>query len=359
MKLILAVSFMFLIVIMSCKKITTDTNNEVITQDIINFANTLNISIAYYDSINIETNESFLFNSKDVSKIEIGSKSTNQFQVFSSIEPRYVSNENSVSLFLSEGVKVDPKLTDLELTIRLHAKNNQYYDLDTLIHMYKYPYPSTEIYLTYEEIFREDPWGDLVQDFDFIDSILFVHARGPHGIISINSETLEYNVVLPIENAPPAWSYLTCTQNFIFYENTGLVLWRLNLEKDSSDLQIDLSNLTYEHIHGLDYNENILYVFMETDNLLSNHLSKFDMNGNFLGSISYPKLTFHMAIADNIVYAIASLRLSRFDISSNNFLEDVMLPSIYWDGIRIHEDYFYFADYNRQFIGRVPMSEIN
>jgi hypothetical protein len=347
------------IFILSCEENSTEPIQKVISQDVIDFAHALNITQVYYDSIYVCTSDAFLFDSEKISTIEFGSKTSNQLLVLTSIEPDYAASANSVTLSLSEGLKVEAEIIDLNLTVRLHTTNELFYDLDTLIQMYKYPYSGTEIFLTYEEIFLNDPIGDLVQDFDFIGTDVYVHARGPHGIISINAETSEHHVILAAEKAPPAWNYLACTPDFIFYESTGLTLYRFNLESDTTDLQIDLPLVGYKFIQGLDFNNNVLYVFMETDNVPDNHLAKFDTEGNYLGSVSYPRVTYHMAIEDNILYAIDPDKLSRYDLSSNSFLEDRQLPSLYWDGIRTDGEYFYFADYERRIIGRVPLPELN
>ena len=71
-----------------------------------------------------------------------------------------------------------------------------------------------------------------------------------------------------------------------------------------------------------------------------------------------------MAINSEIKYSIFfpdedEARLSRFDLSTNSFLEAGLLPTENWNGIRIYENKFYFTDFKKRLIGIIPISEIN
>lgn len=220
------------------------------------------------------------------------------------------------------------------------------------------PYPSTEIFLTYDEIFgNAEP--DRVQDFDLTDTDLFVHPIGAFGLYRYHLDSGHSQLLTNYGSG----DFIAQDSIYVFYEISGFAIFRYNLEKDSTDLRLGLSGLAYTNIRGMDVYEHILYVLFTDQISGTAFLATFDLEGTFLASVPYSRSTIFIAIHNSVAYSISlpdsgKSTLSRFDLKSQAFLEDRPLPTANWDGIRIFEGKFYFTDFEERYIGRFDMAEV-
>lgn len=220
---------------------------------------------------------------------------------------------------------------------------------------------SPEIFITYDEIFQNVGQGgpDWVQDFDMDSSNLFVHPIAAFGLYQYNFSSKELRKL----QGYSAGNYVAHDFIYVFWEVGSNLVFRFHLEKDSTDLQVNLAGLDYTNIDGMDIYQGVLYVHMLSQDSGNKFLAKFDLDGNFIEPIAYPRHTVHMAINNDLVYSIyypngTKARLSRFSLITKSFLDDKSLPTENWDGIRILEDKFYFTDFKERYIGAIQISEL-
>jgi hypothetical protein len=90
----------------------------------------------------------------------------------------------------------------------------------------------------------------------------------------------------------------------------------------------------------------------------------FDYSGTFAGK---DKLTRHMeffTIEEQILYGfswnteLSEIYLIRYDFSTKQYLRDILLPNLGWQGIRIHEGNFYFVNSKDKNISYVSLNDI-
>ena len=219
-----------------------------------------------------------------------------------------------------------------------------------------------EVCISYDEIFKDTEQGgpDRVEDFDLNSKKLYIHPTSSFGLYQYDFTSKELKLLTIYSSG----NYIAHDSIYVFYEISGYNIFRYNLLKDTTDLQLDLVGLSYTNIYGMDVYHHILFVKLYSQNATNSVLAKFDLEGNFIASIPYARRSFFMAIHSEIEYSIFfsngdEARLSRFDLSTNSFLETRLLPTENSDGIRIYENKFYFTDLKRRMIGIMPISELN
>ena len=217
--------------------------------------------------------------------------------------------------------------------------------------MLKYPYSSAKVFINAYEVSDEDIY---FQDFVLSDNDLFFHPTGPLGLYAYNliSKETEQLVLYP------SGDHIAHDSMYVFYEIEGLCLYRYNLNSDTTDLQFNLNEITYQRILGLDTWQENLYVLFEA---ATNFLGIFEYNGDYIASIPYSKSTRFLTIYENIAYSVEKNKneLSLFDLQTTAFLDNKAMPTNEWEGIRIYNNTFYYVDYFKRIIGYLPLSDLN
>jgi len=309
------------------------------------------INQTYYDSLQMGSETEIILEEQSVEQIIFGSIENGNFVVEDTLVPGYQQNGGQFYLLFQIDKQLDRALRYYEFMLRFVLTNSDTVDVDTLAPTFKYPYESAEVFITIEQITIEPHF---FQDFDMNETDFFYHPTGPLGLY-------QYNFTSGSTNELVGYSSGNCIAQdsiYVFYEVVGFAIYRYHLEKDTTDLEVNLSQFNYDYISGLEIYDGILYVLFYDS--FSPFLVKFDLDGNLLETIAYSKNTTFMTIKDDILYSIDLTKdgLSRFDLNTQNFLSDKSLPTLEWEGIRIVGENFYYVDYYKTMIGVIPLSEL-
>ena len=217
-------------------------------------------------------------------------------------------------------------------------------------------YESIEIFLTYDEIFQNSEIENRIYDFDLDLNDLFYHNSDSTGILNYNFNSKETNELVDYISS----TVIAQDSIYLFYNDSNSIIQRYNLELKMTDVKIDITNIGNKTIAGLEIYKNILYVLVRYDPDGLVHLVKYDLNGNYLASVKYVRFTPRITIANDILYSIDPYDelISRYDLNSNRFLQSKRLPAKDCGAFRIFQDKFYFIDKEKQFLGVMPLSEI-
>lgn len=348
---------LFLLLYLYCEKDKSITSPEIPSdsptkQELSKFQ----VIQVYYDSTVIKSDKNIILRTKAVEKIILGWKENGFFAGYDTLEPQYSPFDNGYYLDFQFEKNTGRTLRIYEFTLRFMLFNNDSIDVDTTAQLYKYPYQSAEIFITAEEVFQRENYH--FQDIDRNDNYLFIHPVGPVGLIKYNLISKQTEELVLYSSG----DCITSDSIYIFYDIGHKDILRYNLATDTTDMKLDLSGLNYSWIKGLDIYGGILYVLLESSP--SYYLTKFDLQGNYLGFIEYSKTTIFMTINGDILYSIeispdwSGMGISRFNLITETFMENKSLPTNEWEGIRIYQDKFYFTDFYRQIIGTIPLNEL-
>ncbi len=217
------------------------------------------------------------------------------------------------------------------------------------------------IFKTYEELFSDTT--RLVQDFDFSNEKIYLWPLGPQGLYDYDLSTSHLRKLVDRTGG----DFLTHESNNVFFAMSGGTVCERYRIEDSSTISINLvdQGSDFKLIGGMDIYEEALYVILRKswEHPDETYILKFGPLYPMKEFIPYGKNTMYMTIANNIVYSIDIsnpdlIKLSRFNLETRDFLDDLSHPTNYPDGIRIYQDKFYFTDYQQRYIGSVPLSEI-
>ena len=299
-----------------------------------------------YDSIIVSNNENLILQTKDIDHVILGEKENLIFVGQDTIKPVYIGTNGNYTLQFKFQKKVESSIVKYDFTLRYLLFDYSWVDLDTFVLMYRYPYESTTIFITADLIQYPDIF---FQDFDMNKEYLFFHPTGPLGLYQYSFNSKQTRNLVKYGSG----DFITSDSTYVFYQN-GDYVYRYNLMRDSTDLQ-----LKPKQPFGMDIYNHTLYVLLR-DIYTPYTLARFDLDGNLIDSRPYQKLTSYMTIHDDILYSVdySEKAISRFDLTTNTFLESRSAPTSKIYGIRIYGDRFYYADWGKRMIGTLPLWEI-
>lgn len=352
MKLLTIATLIVMIFVISCEKDSTapeETNPPAppTKAELSKFF----VKQTYYDSLQIGSETEIVLAEQSVEQIIFGSIESGNFVVDDTLIPTYQPSGNQFYLLFQINKQLDRNLRFYEFMLRFVLTNSDTVDVDTLAPTFKYPYESAEVFITIEQVTTAPHF---FQDFDMNETDFFYHPTSAYGLYQYNflsgstEELVRYG----------SGNYIAQDSIYVFYEVAGFAIFRYHLEKDTTDLEINLSQFNYDYISGLEIYDEILYVLFYDS--FSPFLAKFDLDGNLLETVPYSKNTIFITIKNDILYSIDHTKdsLSRFDLNTQTYLSDKSLPTLEWEGIRIVGENFYFVDFYKKMIGVIPLSEL-
>jgi len=303
-----------------------------------------------YDSIYITNADSLYLDSKSISLIYLGHKTANHFIISDSLLPVYSKYNDSHIPNFSFSVKVCPDTLFYYFTLRFVLFNSSFYDLDTFFVMCKYPYSSAETFLLWQDL-NSIIGSPSVQDFAISDSLFFYHPFGADGLYQYDILTKE-NVQLMMYDSGDFFAF---DSNYIFVDIAHSSIYKYQLLNSSYseiiNYHANVETRDYD-IAGIAADQGILYV--TTYNYI---LDKYDYKGNLLEKGSYPFQTSSLTKYENKLYGIIGQNIMVYDLDKQIALKSKAGPAKNITSIKIIDKNLYFSDYNRRYIGKVPLAE--
>ena len=296
-----------------------------------------------YDSLHISNAADLILPFRSVQRVVLGAKISGVFVGQDSMVPSYSPQGNSFKLLFSFTVPVESTAVFDSLTLRYVLSDSSTALVDTVAALFKYPYASAEF------LFR-DP-GISVQDLDLTDSVVFLHPYGPEGLYRYNPLTNDLRELLGYLSG----DYIAYDSIYVFCDVNHDHVWRFNLLADSVDQRFDATPYVNGYIGGLESLMDTLYLLTD-----KNTIEKFTMDLQHIQTLPYMRSTLGTTIAGGILYSndYTNSRISRFNLGTNTFISDVRYPTKYTDALRTDKGILYFTDFNKKFVGRLPVADL-
>lgn len=342
----LTVLFFASLLIFACSDESTSIKDEIVTDFHLFTVNQVD-----YDSLQIESQNLIKCDEQNVENIALYFEEEGSYVLQDSISPTYLEDDDYYYLNFQFNKKITKSIIDLNYRIQFQMTDETVREIDSTHLMLKYPYQNSTVHLTADDVFSE--YTIFFQDIDFKEDVLYFHPAGPLGL---------YEYVISSQQTSEMYSYcggdyIAQDSNYVFIDISRISLYRYNTETNSIDLDINLSNINYDQIAGIECWQNNLYVLFHYSS--GNFLAKFDYQGNFISSIPYSRNTYFLTIDAGIAYSHNyQTTLSRFDINSGLFLSDKLMPASGGEGIRIYGGNFYYVDWDKRLIGVFPLSDL-
>ena len=352
MRRLFLISLLPVFLILSCSDDSTSPQEEPITPEWRNFV----IHYVDYDSLQIESKDTLKVENQSIERVVLSYKDGSVYVPQDSVEPAYVPDGDKFFLNYAFSKKIDHSVISLNFRINYILNDGSEVKIDTTALMLKYPYKNANVFVTVNNLGLS--YNVYFEDIDLNAKNLFFHPSGPMGIY-------EYNILAQTTTELHNYSSgnsIAHDSDYVFYETAAYSIYRFNLDADSVDLKFDLSSIDYDWIQGLEcYNGHLYGIFQKGS---TSSLVQFDYSGNIVSTKPYVSDSYFLTIYNDIAYSITKENdkwvLGRYDLNSETSLESRQLPTKIseMEGIRIYEDYFYFADWGRQVVGYIPLSDI-
>jgi hypothetical protein len=254
-------------------------------------------------------------------------------------------------------VGMPERLAQVTTTVRYYLGHTLYSDVDTTVQLFTYPYASARIFLM-------DPLVEqgYVQDFCRLGEKVYFHPFGPCGLFEYDLISGQVNELFSYSSG----DHIAADSSFVFCDVASAIA-RYNIRGKAVDLQLYVST----PITGLAICDGCLYVRFREWNTESAYIKKMSYELVTLDSITYPPSTnwntlyysYYMAIADSVVYCTEyatppSDEISRFDLRTRTFRPNLASPAQHCEGIDVFGQDFYYYDYQKKFIGVVPLGAL-
>jgi len=264
-----------------------------------------------------------------------------------------------------------------DISVRYRFKDGAFFDFDTTVALYTYPYSSAEVFFPYKRIFRDADhnWiGSRVQDFilfDNCDNCMYVHPFGPLGIGKFDFTTSQFSVQINYG----AGNFFTADSGYLFFELGAYNLYRYDPSSGTAAslwdslgqgaLQQIFSLSQFEEIYWIDGMttwQHRLYVNLQGDheNNVPNHMLIFTYDGALVETLPFPRDVYDITIYHGYLFAngLSSDTIYKMDLSTFEVLATATAPAEYIEGFDIHKGYFYYTDSMHYMIGRIPLSAL-
>ncbi len=310
-----------------------------------------------YDSVLVQNSPNFSLHSPKILRVQVGNVEKGRFVVKSDTIVTYQKMGNRYYPEFKCKIGFDLQTLIVKLQVRFLFNDNSFNDLDTVITLCNYPYPSAEVVYRYEDFMDENILFAGVQDFDLKGSLLFFHPFGGYGAYQFDLAKKSLKYIYRSFGG----DYLALDENgrYLFIDDTHQLVVRYNVQQSQdsavvihSFLEKWLKNKQFD-IRGMEASDTYLYV------LYGNTIYQMDFQGTIIDSLPYfERHTYSFAYADGMLFSIDDDSILAYNIQERRFTDAYPAPIKYVTSIKIDNGYLYFTYFKKEFIGRVPLEDV-
>jgi hypothetical protein len=314
-----------------------------------------------YDVVQITHQAGFVLRSPNVIRIGVGSKEVSGFRLLLASVTTYDSILQNYIIHFDFTVRMDSSKIIAPLTVRYYSSDSTYTDADTMIALYKYPYPSAEIFLDSTNLSNQ-LIKSMIDGISLSGTTFFFHPLND-GLYAYDLETHD---CIKRWDGYYRGSHIAADSSFVFCDINHQQIARYNLTTNTADISLpELGNIIA--IDGMAIFNHSLYVLIAA---VPEYLKKFTLNGVLLDSISfsnYPQYSpYFMAMYDSVIYSKDEntrnnpdgVQVSRFNLRTKGFLSNVYSPAREIGPITISGGKLYYNNLYKTFIGVVPIADL-
>ena len=302
------------------------------------------LAMSDFDTVRVSHQLGLDLETPGIVRIGFGTKSSAGYAESLVVPTSYDPNSNTNIVRFDFSVHLRPSMAIMPFTIRYYLTDSTDVDVDKTVSAYKYPYSSAEIVLSFPSL--EPPLNGLdAQDVDRVNSSIFFHPFGGFGLYEYNMTTRRVTELLLYGGG----DFIAADSHYVFCDVYPRIR-RFNISTNAVDLVFPtmFTNL----VRGMDEYNGLLYVMDDFSKL-----KVFSRDGALLDSINYSG--YYIMIVDSVIYSSEGYRfLTRFDLRTMRYLQHVLAPTHEIDGIKEHNGMLYYSDFEKKFIGRMPIGDL-
>jgi hypothetical protein len=315
----------------------------------------INIVQTGYDSLIIQNSENLILKSRSVSIIRLFKKENSKFVLTSTQIPEYSGSYGSYTMKFKFKIYVPENVLFCNFKLQFVLFDSSKVEIDTSATTCQYPYKNAEIFYTYDELpYPEEKKWRLAEDIDF-EGDKFYYRNSGGGIYEIDETTGACKIIFDYV----AHNYIAVEAENLYYTVDPYTIYKLNLTNGNNTKFLQFGH-SYAYppdsgITGIEAEDEAIYITTS-----GGYLFEFDTSGNFKKSFPYSRWTYFLTKYENRLFSVDkdSYMIKVYNLTTQTFENDLLPPSLYLVAIRIKHGYFYYSDFKKRYIGKIPLKDI-
>ena len=247
-------------------------------------------------------------------------------------------------------VRFDRALVAPTLRIRFHLLDNSSVNVDTVVHLFSYPYPSARVVVQAGEFATFPDWSGVPRDVAVSGQTLYIHPGDPLGLYTYDLISHQARRVFQY----PAGDHIAADSVYVFCDVSHSRILRFNTVTETVDLELPSPGTTT--IEGMATAGGLLYV--RCDN---GFMKRYTYGGELVDSLHLGIRGYFLAVANGVLMTSDypdALLLRRYDLQSGAELASVRSPARETEGINVYRDTLYYCDFDKRIVGAIPMPDL-
>ena len=302
------------------------------------------------DQIRVTHKSGTDFSHAMVSAVGLGTR-TPEYQELALARGVYDPGTGLTHIVFDLSAQLDSRRTSTPITVRYYLTAGAYMDVEQDVSQLWTPYGQAAILMRPASPI---PSGYHPQDIDRVGSTLFFHPAGALGTYAYDIPTAKTSRVALY----PGGDCIAAESSFVFCDMASQIV-RLNSTTGASEKVLAVcppGSPDASRVNGMDVYNGRLYV------LHMGWLKTMNLDLVVLDSIAYSRETIRMTIEDDILYSVQwesdPDEITRFDLRTRQFLPNIPSPARELGGIRAYKGKFYYGDYQKGFVGALPIYNV-
>lgn len=330
--------------VLSCKQTSTEPQSSETPS--LQEVSRISITQSGYDTLTVQSKEDFILADSNLTMVQIGYYWQDTLQLICEQAPQYTEVNDRQRVQFKMSFSVDAGTLYLPLAVRYVFKGCKQLEIDSTVVMCHYPYVTSEVVLRWADI--NDESHIYINDFDLRGEYLYYLNRISHSVYEYNLNDGGSRMLFKLGEA----NFLCADSDFVFLTAEHDGIYRYDLRTDS--LKKIVSFYYTPYFGGIVAATKRLYA-----DQYDTKLHVYDYDGNPLETISGLSTFLSLGIDQNIIYSVYfNHLLSRYDLDTGSKLDSRPLPTANTNAIKVHNGYLYFTDKSKDFLGRVPLADV-
>lgn len=296
-----------------------------------------------YTRVRVFDNDAVSRSMDDIEKIVLGRVDELNFEEQVSLVPNITRKDNSYLAHFDTVVTIPDSGLTQRVRIRVYLKSGAFFDKDSTLAIYLYPYSSIEPIVLPAEL---QP-SNIIQDIAFVrDTMYLLHIGDSKLYQRPAGESMRF-----YRNINEA-DFLAGDSCYVFIDN-DVFLARFNV--DSGAFDHSLRQILPPFLNGIAAENGTVYALYPNRILVL-----LDRQGVLLDSMEVPFDAFHIAVHQGVLFAndYIGKTIVRFDTKTKTLLPPLKAPVTDIEGLEIYQGYLYVGDYHRKILFRVPLQDM-
>lgn len=308
-----------------------------------------------YDSLLVQNSHDLLLQSRSILKIQLFQFDGANYVLADTSILAYTGSYGSYHPNFQFRIYVQDTVLFYKFKLKYVLYDSSTSEIDTSTIICKYPYNTAEIYYKFSDLpMPQSIRNRFAEDIDFEDGKFYYRNSGGYGIYEIDETSGAFKTLVNYVSH----NYIAVESGYLYYTTEPNSIYKLDIASGSFTAFICFSRdpaYNDSAITGIDVEDNSVYVTTE-----GRYLIEFDTSGNFRKSFPYSELTYFLTKYGDRLYSVDIFhsKIKVYNLLTEEFENALPAPSKDIFAIRIKNGYFYFSEFIKKYIGRIPLEDI-